>query len=53
MVVLDNLGYTPAIAERELEAIERYLGDALTKLLQEDTDEGNGHSKQPMSVPLS
>ena len=53
IVVLDDLGCTPVVVGRELDAIERYLGDALAKLFREDTDEGDGHGKQAPAVPLS
>ena len=52
IIVVDDLGCMSAISERELDAIERYLGDALAKVFREDTDEGNGHGKQPPPVPL-
>jgi hypothetical protein len=50
--VLDDLGCRPAVAEPELDAIERYLSDVLAKVFREDTDEGNGHGKQAPAVPL-
>jgi hypothetical protein len=47
IAVLDNLGCTPAIAERELDAIEHYLGDAIAGIFEKSTGEESGPDRRP------
>jgi hypothetical protein len=51
--VLDNLGCTPLVTERELEVIERFLGDDLRNVLEGSGSDDEVGGLRPLPVAPS